>query len=316
MLFSSSQTKLLSRLIGEFDKNPSKYISIFLRDRLDAETLELLYSHRSDVKAASWLRHLTNAVIHHRVCTVCGERYYRTPELSVCVPCQKTPEGRLVRKEFESKRGVKNAESTKVKLIERYGVASMMLVPGAADKRVETIVREYGVSCPLDIDRLANDRKHRENFQKKHGVDHPMQLKEVFMKAHKNARNARPFNIGKRLVSGQGYEPEAAVVLVEKYGARRVKHQSEIGSRLMYEHAGAEHYFFPDFTVKGAEADVHFEVKSYFTLIEGNRLEINVAKARANPEVRWLLVRRNHEVVLLPKEWHRTPRRNLVKLLQ
>ncbi len=316
MLFSKKQTKLLSSLIGEFDKNPSKYISIFLRDRLDSETFDLLYAHRGDVKAASWLRSLTNAVINNQVCSVCGERYHRTPEFRVCVPCLKTPEGTAVRKEFESKRGTANAEATQIKLIERYGVSSMMLVPGAAGRRVGTILREYGVSCPLDIDRLANARKHRENFQKKHGVDHPMQLKEVFMRAHKQARNARPFNLGKRVVQGQGYEPEAAVVLVEKYGARRVKHQSEIGSRLMYEYGGAEHYFFPDFTVKGSEADVHFEVKSHFTLIEGNRLEINVAKARANPDVRWLLVRRDHEVVLLPKEWHQKSRRNLVKLLQ
>jgi hypothetical protein len=163
---------------------------------------------------------------------------------------------------------------------------------------------------------MANARKHRENFRKKHGVDHPMQLKEVFMKAHKKARNARPFNIGKRLVNGQGYEPEAAVVLVSRYGARRVKHQSEIGSRLVYTHEGAERYFFPDFTVKGSEVDVHFEVKCQFTLLAGDRLDVNVSKARANPEVRWLLVNRDHELVLLPKEWYMKSRRNLVKLLQ
>ena len=316
MLFSKKQTKLLSRLIGEFDKNPSKYISIFLRDRLDAETFDLLYAHRGDVKAASWLRGLTNAVINHRVCTVCGERYHRMPELRVCVPCLSTSEGAAVRKALDVKRGRSNAESTRDKILARHGVSNLSLVPGAAETRLKTIVGRYGVDNPLDIDRMANARKHRENFRKKHGVDHPMQLKEVFMKAHKKARNARPFNIGKRVVQGQGYEPEAARVLVDKYGARRVKHQSEVGSRLVYTHKGVERYFFPDFTVRGTEADVHFEVKSYFTLIEGNRLEINMAKARANPEVRWLLVRRNHEVVLLPKEWHRTPRRNLVKLLQ
>lgn len=124
---------------------------------------------------------------------------------------------------------------------------------------------------------LYTKRKRTDSMRKKYGVDNPMQLIDIHIKAMKSGYRLKTVDIAGRRFDVQGYEPQALQYLVEQgIDVASIYVGGDVPT-ISYNHRGKEKKYFPDFFIK--ENNVIYEIKSKWTYSQ--QKSKNLAKAKA-----------------------------------
>ena len=124
----------------------------------------------------------------------------------------------------------------------------------------------------------TKDRKV-SNMREKYGVDNPMQLLDIHIKAMKSGYRLKPINIEGRQFEVQGYEPQALKYLVkEGVLVDTIKTGKDVPI-ISYTYKNKSRKYFPDFYI--SENKTIYEVKSLWTYSQQKNKNKLKAKATA-----------------------------------
>ena len=184
---------------------------------------------------------------------------------------------------------------SKVAMKERYGVTQPMHVPGAAARKVKTLMKKYGVPNAMFLPQTKE--KMKATFMRRLGVDNPFKSESVKRKITATCEErygvAHPVMMTrtKKVVTDHlgnthhvvGYEDRA----IKHLGSLQVKRIVSDPRRLpkvLYVHEKKSRTYYPDLGVVAKDGTKHLiEVKGRHTL-EGD-LTVNVAKFAAATKV-------------------------------
>ena len=190
-------------------------------------------------------------------------------------------------------RNIKTRETN----LARYGVESTNSLEEVLVKRKATIIEKYGVDHPLKVPEIAasvskknsenskermakaketklevygnehynNRAKYTETCVERFGVGNPSQSAEIHEKKIKNSYKSKKFVFPSgREVYVRGYEPEAIMLLLEKYRENDIiTETSQIPFFTYFECDGSRHIYFPDIYIP--KDNLIIEVKSEYT---------------------------------------------------
>jgi len=124
---------------------------------------------------------------------------------------------------------------------------------------------------------VSTKKRKLDSMRNKYGVDNPMQLLDVHLKAQKSGYKLKTVYIADRLFTVQGYEPQAIEYLVSK-GILVDKIKTGLDVPVIpYVYKNKNKKYFPDFFI--SENNIIYEVKSLYTYTINKK--INKLKAEA-----------------------------------
>jgi predicted Zn-ribbon and HTH transcriptional regulator len=130
-----------------------------------------------------------------------------------------------------------------------------------------------------------------------------------------SAKTSKPFKLGRRTVTVQGYEPIVLKHLLEEYRPAEIKVHGENIGNFNYIFQGSERITFPDFYIK--KKDLFIEVKSTYTFT--GYYAKNKAKAKGAEalgiNMDWYIAWESGKVLKLPRNWHTLRKAQVLKLL-
>jgi predicted DNA-binding protein YlxM (UPF0122 family) len=128
---------------------------------------------------------------------------------------------------------------------------------------------------------LSTKVRRADNMREKYGVDNPMQLIDIHLKAMKSGYRLKHVKVNGRLFTVQGFEPQALEYLVgEGINVNNISVGIDVPT-ISYMYKGGNKKYFPDFFHE--ESNVVYEVKSAWTYSQ--QKSKNIAKAKATAAI-------------------------------
>lgn len=182
-------------------------------------------------------------------------------------------------------------EKVKNTKLENWGTTALFLLPEIKEKARITCMRKFGAPSyaqSLDFQKVREEisakaqKSREETMMERYGVTSPLQIRAVMEKQQRAALTRKAFSVGNKTFYVQGFEDLVLSWLVheKKISPDRIKVAAKEGVPTVWykqpssgwenkQNGNSKRAYFPDIMVTGKTKDTLLEVKSPYTLTNG-----------------------------------------------
>ena len=157
------------------------------------------------------------------------------------------------------------------------------------------MLKLYGVEHSSQLDHVKIKRK--TTLLERYGVEHALQNKEIFDKNLLTAYNYKTYQLGKRKVRVQGFEPQALDYIRVEKGIKPSQIECGIGNSkvpsIIYKYKGSTKVYHPDIFIP--HLNLLIEVKSEFTYQYSRKINRIKRKAAIASGYRFIFLVMNND---------------------